>query len=219
MWASYRNRAARQSEVDSFLLLFSNLPAYGPRLFACPASPGRLRREEARIAMATRKTELYEDDFYRWSREQAAALRRLSAERWNGPLDLEHLAEEVEELGSDVRNAARSHLRRLLSTCPEARILARIRAACRLDRHDRRCPRRDRRAAYGHHPQGPRGPSAGRLCAGASPGTQGAGQGGRARDCGYPARGMPLCLRAAPRRDVVSDQPPGAITRCVTLQE
>ncbi len=64
--------------------------------------------------MATRKTELYEDDFYAWSREQAAALRRLSAERWNGPLDLEHLAEEVEELGSDVRNAARSHLRRLI---------------------------------------------------------------------------------------------------------
>ena len=64
--------------------------------------------------MATRKTELYEDDFYQWSREQAAALRRLSAERWNGPLDLEHLAEEVEELGSEVRNAARSQLHRLI---------------------------------------------------------------------------------------------------------
>ncbi len=65
--------------------------------------------------MATQRTKLYDEDFYQWSREQAAALRRLSAERWNGPLDLEHLAEEVEELGSEVRNAARSHLRRLLS--------------------------------------------------------------------------------------------------------
>lgn len=64
--------------------------------------------------MATQKTELYDEDFYEWSREQAAALRRLSAERWNGPLDLEHLAEEVEAAGSEVRNAARSHLRRLI---------------------------------------------------------------------------------------------------------
>ncbi len=51
--------------------------------------------------MATRKAELYDEDFYQWSREQAAALRRLSAERWNGPLDLEHLAEEVEDLGDE----------------------------------------------------------------------------------------------------------------------
>ena len=64
--------------------------------------------------MATRKTELYDEDLYQWSREQAAALRRLSAERWNGPLDLEHLPKEIEELGSEVRNAARSQLRRLV---------------------------------------------------------------------------------------------------------
>ncbi len=52
-----------------------------------------------------------------WSREQAAALRRLSAERWNGPLDLEHLAEEVEDLGDERRNAVRSQLRRLIEHC------------------------------------------------------------------------------------------------------
>jgi hypothetical protein len=61
--------------------------------------------------MATRTAELYDEDFYAWSREQAAALRRLSAERWNGPLDLEHLAEEVEDLGDERRNAVRSQLR------------------------------------------------------------------------------------------------------------
>ena len=67
--------------------------------------------------MATRKAELYDEDFYQWSREQAAALRRLSAERWNGPLDLEHLALEVEDLGDERRNAVRSQLRRLIEHC------------------------------------------------------------------------------------------------------
>jgi len=57
---------------------------------------------------------LYEEDFYAWTREQAAALRRLAAEHWNGPLDLEHLAEEVEDLGKEQRNAVRSQLRRII---------------------------------------------------------------------------------------------------------
>ena len=41
-------------------------------------------------------------------------MRKLAAERWNGPLDLEHLAEEVEDLGSDRRDVAISQLRRLI---------------------------------------------------------------------------------------------------------
>ncbi|BCX18194.1 MAG: hypothetical protein KatS3mg117_1876 [Geminicoccaceae bacterium] len=57
---------------------------------------------------------LYEDDFYAWTQEQAATLRRLAAERWNLPLDLEHLAEEVEDLGKEQRNAVRSQLRRII---------------------------------------------------------------------------------------------------------
>jgi hypothetical protein len=67
--------------------------------------------------MVTRRAELYDEDFYAWSREQAAALRRLSAERWNGPLDLEHLALEVEDLGDERRNVVRSQLRRLIEHC------------------------------------------------------------------------------------------------------
>ena len=47
--------------------------------------------------MATSAARLYKKDFYAWTRDQAAALRRLADERWNGPLDLLHLAEEVEE--------------------------------------------------------------------------------------------------------------------------
>jgi len=64
--------------------------------------------------MTSRSAALYEEDFYAWTREQAAALRRLAAEHWNGPLDLEHLAEEVEDLGKEQRNAVRSQLRRII---------------------------------------------------------------------------------------------------------
>jgi hypothetical protein len=51
--------------------------------------------------MATRPEQLYEEDFYAWTRDQAKALRRLADQSWNGPLDLLHLAEEVEDLGSE----------------------------------------------------------------------------------------------------------------------
>jgi DNA-binding PucR family transcriptional regulator len=64
--------------------------------------------------MATRPEQLYKDDFYAWTRDQGQALRRLAEQRWNGPLDLEHLAEEVEELGMQARNAVRSQLERVI---------------------------------------------------------------------------------------------------------
>lgn len=64
--------------------------------------------------MATRSEDLYDDDFYAWTRDQAAALRRLQAERWNGPLDLAHLALEVEDLGSEQKWAVLSQLERVI---------------------------------------------------------------------------------------------------------
>ena len=64
--------------------------------------------------MATGPEQLYKDDFYAWTRDQARALRGMADERWNGPLDLGHLAEEVEELGMQVRNAVRSQLERVI---------------------------------------------------------------------------------------------------------
>lgn len=45
---------------------------------------------------------LYDTDYYAWTQEQAAQLRRLREERVNSPLDLEHLAEEIEDLGNDT---------------------------------------------------------------------------------------------------------------------
>ena len=64
--------------------------------------------------VASKPAELYEEDFFAWTRDQAEALRRLAGQRWNGPLDLEHLAEEIEDMGSERRDAAESQVRRIL---------------------------------------------------------------------------------------------------------
>ena len=57
---------------------------------------------------------LYATDYYAWTLEQAAALRRLAVERADRQLDLDHLAEAVEDLGKAERRAVRRQMRRLL---------------------------------------------------------------------------------------------------------
>ncbi len=52
----------------------------------------------------------YDTDFFRWTQEQAEALRTKNF----AALDLDHLAEEIEDLGKAVRHAIESHLERLL---------------------------------------------------------------------------------------------------------
>lgn len=69
------------------------------------------------MAQAVPATDLYETDFYAWTQDQAARLRRLQAQAVNLDLDLPHLAEEVEDLGKAERNAVRSQVRRLLEHC------------------------------------------------------------------------------------------------------
>ena len=49
---------------------------------------------------------LYEEDFYAWTQQQAALLRRLPPVA--NELDLEHIAEEIEDLGRSDLRAARS---------------------------------------------------------------------------------------------------------------
>jgi Domain of unknown function DUF29 len=49
---------------------------------------------------------LYDDDFYAWTQQQAALLRRLSMV--GNELDPEHIAEEIEDLGHSDLRAARS---------------------------------------------------------------------------------------------------------------
>ncbi len=59
---------------------------------------------------------LHDRDFYTWTREQAAALRRLAETRANldAALDLPNLIEEVEDLGSEQVHRVESNLRRML---------------------------------------------------------------------------------------------------------
>ena len=58
----------------------------------------------------TRGSDLYEQDFYVWAREQATLLR---AGRYD-ELDLEHLTEEVEDLGGSFYRSVRSRVRTII---------------------------------------------------------------------------------------------------------
>ena len=64
--------------------------------------------------MATNPDTLYETDFYAWTRRQARELRRLKSLRLNVELDLDHVAEEIEDLGSSERDTCRSQVERIL---------------------------------------------------------------------------------------------------------
>jgi hypothetical protein len=55
---------------------------------------------------------LYDEDFVRWTEEQAAASRQ--AKGSNLPLDWENLAEEIESLGKSDRRELRSQITRVL---------------------------------------------------------------------------------------------------------
>ena len=57
---------------------------------------------------------LYKKDYYAWTKQQAAELRRLAAARSKSTLDLENLAEEVESLGQSDLNTVRSQVRRII---------------------------------------------------------------------------------------------------------
>jgi hypothetical protein len=57
-----------------------------------------------------RNATAYEDDFYAWTQEQARLLRSGQT----ADLDLEHLAEEIESMGSQQRREMRSRLIQLL---------------------------------------------------------------------------------------------------------
>ncbi|MDO9710047.1 DUF29 domain-containing protein [Paracraurococcus lichenis] len=58
--------------------------------------------------------ELYERDFYAWTQDQAATLRAWPEKLRPNALDIAHLAEEIEDLGSSQRNSAKSFLFQIL---------------------------------------------------------------------------------------------------------
>lgn len=58
----------------------------------------------------------YDEDFLAWSEQQAAALRELAGRRGlPNALDLEHVAEEIEDLGRAEFNAFKSYIRQILA--------------------------------------------------------------------------------------------------------
>ena len=67
--------------------------------------------------MATCVEALYDEDFYAWAMDQAAALRGLAELRPNVGLDFAHLVEEIEDLARAERNAVRRQLRRSIERC------------------------------------------------------------------------------------------------------
>jgi hypothetical protein len=54
----------------------------------------------------------YDDDFYAWTQYQAEVLRSMPAS--DNRFDRENVAEEIEDLGKNERNAVRSELRRIV---------------------------------------------------------------------------------------------------------
>ena len=52
----------------------------------------------------------YDDDFYAWTQEQARLLREAARERLNTPIDWDHVAGEIEDMGKNDRRAINSHL-------------------------------------------------------------------------------------------------------------
>jgi Domain of unknown function DUF29 len=63
---------------------------------------------------ATRPEQLYESDFYAWTQAQAKELRRFARTRPNAPLDLAHLAEEIQDLGKSEYEAVFSLTQQIL---------------------------------------------------------------------------------------------------------
>ncbi len=59
-------------------------------------------------------TDLYEQDFVAWSRQQADALRAAARGGSNQVIDWQNLAEEVEDLGRSARRELQSQIRRIV---------------------------------------------------------------------------------------------------------
>lgn len=57
---------------------------------------------------------LYQEDYYAWTKTQAAELRKLAEQQVHTALDLENLAEEVESLGRSDYATVRSQMRRVI---------------------------------------------------------------------------------------------------------
>ncbi len=63
--------------------------------------------------MATKAADLYDEDFYAWTQQQAEVLR--THFQGDNRLDVEHLAEEVEDLGKSELHAVESYVENIIA--------------------------------------------------------------------------------------------------------
>jgi hypothetical protein len=63
--------------------------------------------------MASKAAELHDQDFYAWTQEQAEALR--THFRGDNRLDVEHLAEEIADLGDSELQAVESYVEQIIA--------------------------------------------------------------------------------------------------------
>ena len=64
----------------------------------------------------------YDEDFFRWTREQADAIRAAAREGSNAPVDWDNVAEEIESLGKADRRACGSLINRILAHLAKLRL-------------------------------------------------------------------------------------------------
>lgn len=62
--------------------------------------------------MATKISDLYDEDFYAWTQAQAEVIRSL---RGDNRLDVDHLAEEIEDLGKSELHAVESYIEQIIA--------------------------------------------------------------------------------------------------------
>jgi Domain of unknown function DUF29 len=65
------------------------------------------------MAMPSEAAELYDEDFYAWTQQQAKALR--THFKGDNRIDVEHLAEEVEDLGRSELHAVESFVEQIIA--------------------------------------------------------------------------------------------------------
>ena len=63
--------------------------------------------------MASKAAHLYDEDFYAWTQQQAEALR--THFKGDNRIDVEHLAEEVEDLGKSELHAVESYIEQIIA--------------------------------------------------------------------------------------------------------
>src|SRR3954454_13429718 len=94
----------------------------------------------------------YDEDFLAWSEQQAAVLRELAGRRGlPNELDLEHVAEEIEDLGRAEFNAVKSYIRQILAHPYQSRVRALGRRDLTLAQGGGRLPQRPSRCVHAIH--------------------------------------------------------------------